>query len=38
MDKNEIRKMIREEIRTYIPELFGKTMVQLRAFFLSNIT
>jgi hypothetical protein len=35
--KDEIRKLIREEFMKLIPEFFGKTLVQLKRFFISNI-
>lgn len=36
--KREIRKMIREEFKKLIPEFFGRTLVQLKNFFINNIT
>jgi hypothetical protein len=36
--KAEIRKMIREEFKKLIPEFFGRSLVQLKRFFFSNIT
>lgn len=48
-DKNEIRRMIesdrkdlktvvREEFKKLIPEFFGKSLQQIRSYFISNIT
>lgn len=41
MDKDEMRKevrqMIREELPKLIPELFGRTMLQIKEFFIKNI-
>jgi len=35
--KKEVRAMIREEFKKLIPEFFGKTLSQLRNFFISQI-
>lgn len=35
--KKEIRAMIREEVTKLIPELFSRSLRQLREFFISQI-
>jgi|TARA_R110000851_G_scaffold29_6_gene122 hypothetical protein len=36
-EKNEIKAIIREEFKKLVPEFFGKTLNQLRNFFISTI-
>lgn len=35
--KKEIRKMIRQEILKILPEIFGRSLLQIKQFFTSNI-
>ena len=37
-DRSELLKTVREELKRMIPEMFGRSMEQLRAFFISSIT
>jgi hypothetical protein len=37
-DKADMKKTIREEIKKVIPDIFGRSLEQLRAFFISNIS
>lgn len=37
MTEQEIRKIVREEIKKMIPELFSRSLRQLREFFISQI-
>lgn len=36
-DKQEVKKMIREEFKKLIPEFFSRSLEQLRSYFVSNI-
>jgi recombinational DNA repair protein (RecF pathway) len=35
--KKEIRKMIQQELKRFLPELLGKSLVQIKQFFIKNI-
>lgn len=37
-DRKDLKTVIREEFKKLIPESFGRSMEQLRAFFISQIT
>ena len=36
-DRKEIKKMIAEEMKKLLPDFLGRSLVQLRKFFISNI-
>lgn len=37
MNEADVRKIVREEFLKLIPELFGRSLVQIRAFFTRTI-
>lgn len=37
-DRADMKAVIREEFKKLIPEFFGRSLEQLRAFLISNIT
>lgn len=37
-DRKDLKTMIREEFKKLIPDTFGKSLEQIRAYFISNIT
>lgn len=37
-DKTDMKTTVQEEIKKVIPEIFGRSLEQLRSYFISNIT
>lgn len=35
--KKEIRQLIREEFKNIFPDIFGRTLLQVKEYFLKNI-
>lgn len=35
--KKEVRKIVREEMKKFLPELLGRSLVQIKNFFINTI-